>query len=282
MTKLPENYRDLQKLAGEVPEASGKGTKEEIRKSLEDAPDEQVEKALNSGDEEPNKPEKQKSDSKEKEKESNQDEKTSEVEKSREEGPELEYSGERDHDGDLFGRKDPEETVTASENEDGEIVLGEEDEEQEKTEDEEPSDVEKPETEIELEGKNLGYMHIAFNQLLSKLLERRGIEVAELDEEDLVHLQRNTKVVANEKLNHEQKKRFRERSGIAGIIIGHGKKVLEGFIDDSSSKEKNSKQDENTSEEEAEHLENYKTEDSKVDDETEGPKFGDENPFGGN
>ena len=280
---LPENYRELQKLAGEVSEASGKGKKEEIIQSLEDAPEDQVKEAL----------EKQKTDSEVSETSENEEkgesdqpgqgndpednqENTAEVSETPENSkkPELEYSSDRGHQGDLLGREDPEaeilEQAENKETEDGETDYSSQGDEKEKETDAETPETTETVEPVEFEPDVFKYPHILLNQVLQIALGRKfGLEVPDLTAEDLDDLNRNTQIVAEDKLSPRQQRRLQGNSGIVGIIVGHGKKILEGMVTEKVEEEEDQGDQEDNST--PEHLRQDQEEDQEDGDE---PKFG--------
>jgi len=237
---LPDGYRDLQKLAGDVPSASGKGSKEDIIQSLKDAPEEEVQQALESTEEAPGEEKNISNEDEIDEEPSNNGEK-------REEEPELTYTGSRDQDGDLFGRDNPEEEVLEKaenkENNEEEVI-------DTTDQDEKSSDVEKPEVEeVELDTEIFQYPHMLVNRAIAKLLEKRfGVEVPNLEDEDLQELERNTEIVVDEKLSFEQKQKLQTRSGMFGMVVPHAKQLIKGVVGTEDKGENNKDSDEEVAE----------------------------------
>lgn len=247
--ELPESYRQLQKIAGQVPEASGNGKKKDIIKSLEAADPEEVEKAKAQVLEQP---EKQETSDKEKETE----EEVSESSENQPEEPELEYTGDRNHSGDLLGRQNPEEEVLETlENSEDEVELtSEEDEDTGKTSEDEKVTAEP----VELDTRVFKMPHLLINKGISILVRKKwGREVPELSENDLEELAKDTEIVVEEHLDHRQKEKLQSQSGLVGIAVRHLKNVMSSFSRNPRPEKKEQSSDNNDQgETEQPHLEN--------------------------
>ncbi len=273
---LPDDYRKLQKVAGEVDDASGKGSTEEIRSSLEEAPDDKVESAMQelgfTDEEVAETSGNTVKDIVAEKAASETDGDTSSSQENGEDEPSLEYTSDRDSTGDLLGRENPEEEVLEqSENDEGEVVLGSDEENQ----DEKDGETQKVEAEpVEVDPEIWRWFHVGINKGLRKIFGKKfGVQVPELEESDLNTLESNTQKVADRKLSMEQKRKLESRSGVFGMLVPHLKQVGKGMVFNQDTGENTSE----SGEESSENAEKPSEQDSGGD--TGEPDFGSEHPF---